>query len=114
MVSEVPLWSASCKLLAALAVGRRQIDAHGLEIGAPGAANLVPVAALDQDKRTGAQGIALAVNDGLANTRHHEQPLIRTAVVIVGPSLVSARRNDHLCGLGPAIADRDPKSATKA
>jgi hypothetical protein len=41
---------------------------HRLEIGAPRRADLVPLARLDQDKRSGAQGVALAVDNGLANT----------------------------------------------
>src|SRR5262245_27241459 len=107
-------WPRPCQLLAVLAVGGRQVDAHRLEIGAAGAADLVPFATLDQDKRTRAQGIALAVDNGLANSRYYEQPLIRAAVTVVDATLVSARRNDHLGGLGPTVADRDPKAAAKA
>ena len=43
-----------------------------------------------------------------------EQPLIRAAMAILGPTFTVSRSNDHLCGLYAPITHYDSEATTEA
>src|SRR5512132_1959504 len=88
--SPMPLLAPARQLVAALRIGRRDVDVEGAKRRAPGIADLVAIAALDQHDRSGAQRHAPPVDRRRAAARSHEQPLIRAPMTVVGPSLAVA------------------------
>src|SRR5262249_18037917 len=55
--------SARSQLLPVGPVSRRHIDVYRLELGASRIADLVAIAVLNEDERSAAQGVALAIDD---------------------------------------------------
>jgi hypothetical protein len=51
-----------------------------------------------------------ALDDGRAGSRLDEEPLIRSAMSVVRPTLAIARRNRHRCHLPVAVADHHLES----
>jgi len=78
-----------------------------LQWNASGVADLVTIAALDQDECACSKRIAMALDDCGARSRLDEQPLIGSAMTIVRSTLAIARRNRHRRCLGAAVAEYD-------
>src|SRR5207237_2672803 len=100
---------AARQLVAVARIRRRDVEVERAQHPASGIADLVLVAALDEQQRPGAQSIALLVDRGHAATRLDEEPLVGAAMAVARVALALAGRDDHLRRLRVAIAQRDAK-----
>src|SRR5262249_8399459 len=75
-----------------------------------GVADLVSLAALDEEQRSRRQSVAFPADGGDPLARGDVEPLIAPAVPIVGAALRVVLREHHLRRLRAPIAERDPEA----
>src|ERR1041385_8875276 len=79
------LFAAARQGLAVPAIGRRHVEIQRAQQPAAGVADLVPLAALDEEQPAGREAPAAAADLRQPASLEHEEPLVGAAVAVAGP-----------------------------
>src|SRR5205823_4116703 len=102
------------QLVAVAPVRGRHVDVEGLQPSAAGIADLVLVAALDEEQRAGLELVPALVHARFAAAGLDVEPLVGAAMAVVRIAFRIAGRKHHLRGLRSRVADRDAKALAEA